>query len=1713
MAIPPAKLKAFVASIKEQVLDADDNTDTKAASATTTTTTTTTKTTTGQNEDTTDARLKKCLMALIRLELAQRGILWSEPEATGNDKSNTTTITQLLTMLQSTAGKPLLSETSSYPKPLLAGSAAMAGKMAEKVASLLLLLGQKRQNKQDSNNNHHQTTGFGPPPNNDNILGISKTIIKKEVEETQRRCREVEETRFLCLLEWLIDDRPSLSPMALWIAAEGYYYRAASFQPDVPLYWKRAWDVVTHYQTSSSSQHKQQQQEQHKQQPTTDQSSSSSSWHATYALEQLKRVATLKQNTKRASELSLKLVEAYLDTDNDDTKPTKAVKMILEAFCHPFRFPLLEPLPRIQALEKAQEHLSSIDFSSTIVSTTTANETEEMNTMMMNENIWLVRILAMELILAQEQETIHNLVCMELEKAQRRRSEQQQQPRKTTGMMTTTTTSLSTKQQQQQQEQQMQNKVRIQHYLSGELLSSPVPSTWTPAAVTLRDTALRTLETTTRAPEAETLSFESCSPAHKHMMSRTWKALNQILIRGRECMQVKTLSTNTNTTNDAMMDNYWSQIANFLQPLWSLSIEKRSGADDIPEAKETLKNAVLFVPCMAWMTLNQPDVLLVSMEILERTHVILEHLLEEAQQQVQEAKKSSTVSAVGSTQQQDKQAWILQLASLSTQALIILRKEEGEDDDNNATTMQTRGKTKRSKMSDAILKLLDTTKQQLQQSGNGSNYLVEFGTLYLGLLVCWNGLNESPFPFLTSKEALRAISQVRGTLLFPSSGSSSSSGGVISWNRPLTTLEQLWLDLSEADATGNRIQHAGLLYQSVLDKTSSVIEDSDMDPALKALVRAHTLRSLAVSRRDARSVAQEADLSSSVDVCLQMARQSLEELSVANAYSNDERAKMHLDPFRLPRMFQHAVEYQISCSRHQEAECLIQLGQLSEAKSLLSRTATEFPKDAQVAFAFGSFLLRMDFFQQPQVDGDSLKKPLKGSKEAQLQLLKAAKLDGSKAGPFALLGYWYESHGDTKRAVGCYSKALALDPAHPVAGRGLLRLVSITQLKKALDAAVAESHSSPVNGWAWEAIGIAKFRTEAVYELAVEALLRAARARDVEQPESDALSYFYSGPVNPSLPNNDVLVSTLSLIAQCYRFLGRYTASLRTYYAALNEAGENGASGSLLCACGQGRIDVMFVHQLISANPALTSHCSFLFLPLPVEMELGLFREATERFSKALHVAGAMSGLSGPVSSSHKGAVELTATLGLGVALLSIARIEVQDGKAGAALNCLQLAIQRCNEMDSASSPTISVEKLRGDLHSFGASLPLRAFASMNDKNTIRAQVEFVSAGEDAYRKAEERAIHSELPSMQASLVTDCATNILLRAQLLSDAGVEDMDSSSVESEFERSADEFCRALSIDGAYAPAWCGLGCAIRKNRNPLLAQHAWCRSIQLDPLSPDPYANLSFLYTAQSARDASKGVSETLTQVADTPMMWINRAFLLEKEARQQGITQDRMDKVVDAYRASLQVTTEPSALVGIAANGLLSIEASGPLAAAFSKWDIKSFSDEYSTSTSVTAADRKIIEQANALRPTQQKRNNRVPEGLLDHGFAQNLILGPHRADLWLRLAKDIVSKMAVQGDDRARESANASASKAVLILKTQLEEPSHLTRKEQQLQEDYVDADVLSEALIMRTYTQPTQHGSEDPEQLSPLPPPNDLQHALLMSPWNRLAWAALVQP
>jgi hypothetical protein len=274
--------------------------------------------------------------------------------------------------------------------------------------------------------------------------------------------------------------------------------------------------------------------------------------------------------------------------------------------------------------------------------------------------------------------------------------------------------------------------------------------------------------------------------------------------------------------------------------------------------------------------------------------------------------------------------------------------------------------------------------------------------------------------------------------------------------------------------------------------------------------------------------------------------------------------------------------------------------------------------------------------------------------------------------------------------------------------------------------------------------------------------------------------------------------------------------------------------------------------------------------------------------------------------------------------LLSLAKRDIADGKAGSSYKKLTRTLKEYTSINAHDA--FCLLKVYGDLYSLAALLPPDVFeAEENGNSSQETQIEFIGKGEEVYRWAEASVskimgLTSEIEStLKASIACDIASNMLLRAQLQSlrdGKGLVDSQSEECKAAYERAAYQFRRVLEHDPLYSVAWCGLGCAVIHG-SPMLSQHAFSRAVELDPSLPDAYANLSFLYTSRNRPRASTTVSESLTQVADTPMMWINLAYMLEKQASSNvAEASKQLLQSADAYRAALQIDKLPAALYGL-----------------------------------------------------------------------------------------------------------------------------------------------------------------------------------------------------
>eukprot|EP00957_Ditylum_brightwellii_P187547 14282401-Ditylum_brightwellii.AAC.1 len=194
---------------------------------------------------------------------------------------------------------------------------------------------------------------------------------------------------------------------------------------------------------------------------------------------------------------------------------------------------------------------------------------------------------------------------------------------------------------------------------------------------------------------------------------------------------------------------------------------------------------------------------------------------------------------------------------------------------------------------------------------------------------------------------------------------------------------------------------------------------------IKALFQSHCLLGLSKITMFTSTSSEEAE---------EYARQSLETIQSLASSSSSSSLKTFSFYQNEQNSFSSAVVYHLSTSRRLVAEALLRSSNPQDACTFLQDAAKDSPKDYDVMFALGVFKLRMYLHYSKKEEEAA------AAKEAQMQLLRAAKLNTTKPDPFALLGLWYEVKGDAKRAHGCFSKALVLDASHPVAGRGMLRL-------------------------------------------------------------------------------------------------------------------------------------------------------------------------------------------------------------------------------------------------------------------------------------------------------------------------------------------------------------------------------------------------------------------------------------------------------------------------------------------------------------------------------------------------------------------------------------------------------------------------------------------------------------------------------------------------
>eukprot|EP00979_Chaetoceros_neogracilis_P015716 scaffold6438_cov220-Chaetoceros_neogracile.AAC.2 len=660
---------------------------------------------------------------------------------------------------------------------------------------------------------------------------------------------------------------------------------------------------------------------------------------------------------------------------------------------------------------------------------------------------------------------------------------------------------------------------------------------------------------------------------------------------------------------------------------------------------------------------------------------------------------------------------------------------------------------------------------------------------------------------------------------------------------------------------------AGTLYASSLEKLSN--EQSD---PMQALLSAHCVASLTRLQLVGRTGGSE-------DRTLEKFE---EETKASMTMLCDLSRSIESNPYfyvwRKQSSLSSSIAHHISIKRQLIAELLLRSSRQDEARSFLEDAVKASPQNYEVAIAYGAFLLQMALY-----DGDGSNSGL--TKTAKVQLLKAAKLNTTKADPFALLGIWYELQEDSKRSVGCFSKAILVDPTHPVAGRGMLRAKSTTDISTLLNNALNMGIFQ--NGWAWKASGDSNALVEGDDERAVICYQQALRACDVGNPKQHRLDIFFSLPKGTTSSINEC-GDTWASLGGCYRRLGKHSASVRAFQAA---------------------------HDI---NPDdLSFYCSWA----QVELELGLLDDASEKFEKVLHNENLLT--------------RYNAAYGLGSCMLVFARGANNAGKHGHALSYVKRGISALLVFaNDANNVNFNCAwKLLGDLYSFCFAIPFSVFAQQGTLGESEKSL-FISEGESAYSRIIENIANEsdqnkqgELLAIRNTALVDIAVNFLLRARIRSEilhdgSGIDKSTSINdiakdreMQVLLSSSVNYFLQAIELDPISPISWTGLGSALIFE-DPMLAQHAFSRALQLDKGTEDAWANMSLLYCDSGQDSKSEETVDSLTQVADSAIMWIARGLLIEKQSKSSENTDVMISRAADAYRASLQISRSQGGLLGL-----------------------------------------------------------------------------------------------------------------------------------------------------------------------------------------------------
>ena len=1549
MSLNPKKLKVILTSIREAIADLEKSASPSAPSA------------------------AFCFCLLLVSELASRGAACASidlPSDGSTCATNVEWIASLLESIRDVAGKvPIdatvgISGSGLFPPPMMAALNAASGMAASACATALLRDVSSVSSGDDGDDAMSML----------NLLPMKNKTIKESVVDTMKRCLEVNDGRFYTLLK-LAHDVSSAETQTLQqkvhqiqqdcttIAYANYLYGATNFAMDQPPIWKRCLDaslLETKKLTDADGA------------STTTSNNSTTNYKAYQTsrtilpLQNMIRIAQSKGNDKRVKELSLMLAVGYLGgvserllermknennntaiaNNNDDGKEKKKEKSKLDKLS-------MEQLLTTHYLHRASTFCEMEEYSTTKTLLDGAKEalascdepSKEIDTdnNCCDETWLLYHYVQVQIKHLTEESTIWMDVQRQHRAMLNRRPESggggissgkggggggglsigsstKKSSTKSLGAKEAApSASASTATTKEEMESETRTQVYLDAWTEWKTDSSGDLNALSPLAV--RDAVMALSNC-----EGYAAAMDVVQDCYKLLIHQVDRMVEMAVIAQK---QLKRRKGKKDALTPADVLRTWEAVVLFVSPLISIHLHPLVATDSgriNPLLRRLLECTAEAIICTSWMcepyALHKDGGIVfksLSESLLSKAYDCLstcqkERSADEARMLEERKKEKSALSSKdGRSDLEKKELMLFQSALATSKCRMELENALNQEKVDISLTAVSRRATiaaTASAKSSPDLKLSLSSSTLTSSSSNA-----KFGTPCMEFLSAWSGMYHSPsWPFCTLGQARTILGNARD----------SQSAAEKVWGRDAaaSVIGQIMLDIGEADLEGSLLggfrNMSEKLYRQALASMDE--HEAQLGGSIKGKLKVHCLIGLAKLSLSIKSD----DVAAAED----LARTALDVLSSLDSINGSEcRVQLCIYPWSVPALNQQAHSHHMCACRQLIAEACIRSARPEDAHAFLSEAVKgeyyswmflqyvgasdtsnqlihcmhwlDFPGNFEAAFALAAFHLRMMLSK----DNDESE-----SKKTRILLLKAAKMDTAKPGPFALLGVWYESQNDSIRAKGCYQKALVIDPCHPVAGRGVRRLMSLEEIQSLSEKAA--KLNSPFNGWAWQILGQRKSRSDGDDSMAIVCYQQALRCGDIQTPEHDMLGCFYSSPTSSNnLYAGCEAGNTWSELAACYRRLGKYSAALRAYEAA---------------------------YSISNGNLSAESFCAWA----QVELDLGLHEEAAEKCDVVLSME----------SSSQ---IQRMATYIAGEALLFLARTDTLEGKFGSCLFHLERGVER---LSTLTLNEISVDshfcelKLLGDLYSFANVLPSYVF---NPASPIEGekegeakqlslgvdnQLSFVKKGEAAYSLAlelgqkDETNDEDENTYLIAAAATDLGTNLLSQATVASTALGEGsgggtktslsdlaMHSSLVKDLITRSINAYLCAIDASPAEAPAWCGLGCALLA-ADPMLSQHAFSRALEIDPSLADSWSNIGLLY-ANFSTDKCSEILNYLTQVDDTPLMWIGRGFLLEKTSRawkgQDLASEACLTKAADAYRAALQIMQHPAALLGLA----------------------------------------------------------------------------------------------------------------------------------------------------------------------------------------------------